>query len=41
MDAPPATRLRTAAAVVAHLLMLAAVLWLWNSDAPQFIYVAF
>jgi hypothetical protein len=33
--------LRTAATVVAHVLMLAAVLLLWNSDAPQFIYVAF
>ncbi len=39
MGSPSA--LRTTATVVAHLLMLAAVLLLWNSNAPQFIYVAF
>jgi hypothetical protein len=27
--------------LIVHLLMLAAVLALWNHDAPQFIYVAF
>jgi hypothetical protein len=35
------SRLRTTAMVVLHVLMLAAVLLLWNNDAPQFIYVAF
>jgi hypothetical protein len=33
--------LRTAATVVLYSLMLLAVLALWNSKAPQFIYVAF
>jgi hypothetical protein len=32
---------KTAASILLHLLMLAAVLALWNNDAPQFIYVAF
>ena len=27
--------------VLLHLLMLLAVLALWNSDAPRFIYIAF
>jgi hypothetical protein len=34
-------RLRTLGSWLLHLLMLAAVLALWNADAPQFIYVAF
>ena len=34
-------RLKTVASVMLHLLMLLAVLVLWNSKAPQFIYVAF
>ena len=33
--------LKTAATVVVYLLMLLAVLALWNNEAPQFIYVAF
>jgi hypothetical protein len=33
--------IKTAASILLHLLMLAAVLALWNNDAPQFIYVAF
>jgi hypothetical protein len=33
--------LKTAATVVVYLLMLIAVLSLWNNEAPQFIYVAF
>jgi hypothetical protein len=32
---------RTAASVVLHLLMLLAVIALWNNDAPGFIYVGF
>jgi hypothetical protein len=31
----------TAAEVALYALMLAAVVALWNNDAPQFIYVAF
>jgi hypothetical protein len=34
-------RLKTVGTVVLYLLMLLAVLALWNNDAPQFIYVAF
>ena len=33
--------LRTVATVVLYALMLAAVIALWNNEAPQFIYVAF
>lgn len=33
--------LRTVATVVLYGLMLAAVVALWNNEAPQFIYVAF
>lgn len=33
--------LRRAGTVLLYLLMLACVLALWNTDAPQFIYVAF
>lgn len=33
--------LRTLATVVLYGLMLLAVIALWNTDAPQFIYVAF
>jgi hypothetical protein len=33
--------MKTALVVLVHLLMLGAVLALWNSNAPQFIYVAF
>jgi hypothetical protein len=33
--------LRRAATAVLYALMLAAVLALWNTHAPQFIYVAF
>jgi hypothetical protein len=33
--------LKTATTLVVYLLMLGAVLALWNNDAPQFIYVAF
>lgn len=33
--------IRTGVGVVVHLLLLLAVLALWNSDAPKFIYVAF
>jgi hypothetical protein len=33
--------LRTLATVVLYTLMLLAVIALWNTDAPQFIYVAF
>jgi len=33
--------LKTVASVILHLLMLLAVLALWNNTAPQFIYVAF
>ena len=32
---------KTGATVVAYLLMLLAVVALWNNEAPQFIYVAF
>ena len=32
---------KTVASILLHLLMLAAILALWNNDAPQFIYVAF
>ncbi len=41
MTAMPRSAWRTTAIVIAHMLMLAAVLLLWNTDAPQFIYVAF
>ena len=34
-------RLRALASVLLHLLMLLAVLALWNGDAPRFIYVVF
>ena len=33
--------LKAAATVVVYLLMLLAVVALWNNEAPQFIYVAF
>ena len=33
--------LRTAATIAVYLLMLLAVVALWNNEAPQFIYVAF
>lgn len=33
--------LKTTGTVVLYVLMLLAVLALWNTDAPQFIYVAF
>ncbi len=33
--------MRALASILLHLLMLAAVLALWNNDAPHFIYVAF
>jgi hypothetical protein len=33
--------LRAVATVVLYGLMLAAVVALWNNEAPQFIYVAF
>jgi hypothetical protein len=33
--------LGTVASILLHLLMLAAILALWNNDAPRFIYVAF
>ncbi len=33
--------MKTFASVLLHLLMLVAVLALWNNEAPQFIYVAF
>jgi hypothetical protein len=32
---------RTIATVLVYALMLAAVVALWNNEAPQFIYVAF
>jgi hypothetical protein len=32
---------RGAVTLVVYLVMLLAVLALWNNDAPQFIYVAF
>lgn len=35
------TALRRTATVLLYLFMLACVLALWNTDAPQFIYVAF
>jgi len=34
-------RLKTIANVLLHLLMLVAILALWNNEAPRFIYVAF
>jgi len=34
-------RLKSLATVALYLLMLLAILALWNNDAPQFIYVAF
>lgn len=34
-------RLKLLATVVLYALMLAAIVALWNNDAPQFIYVAF
>jgi hypothetical protein len=33
--------LKAATTLVVYLLMLGAVLALWNNNAPQFIYVAF
>ncbi len=33
--------LMTVASILLHLLMLAAILALWNNDASRFIYVAF
>ena len=33
--------LRTAGTLILYLLMLGAVLVMWNHDAPQFIYVGF
>ena len=33
--------MRALASILLHLLMLAAILALWNNDAPQFIYLAF
>lgn len=38
---PLGTRLRSLGRFVLYLLMLVAILALWNDDAPQFIYVAF
>lgn len=38
----PARRIaKVSLSIALHLLMLAAVVALWNFDAPQFIYVAF
>ena len=34
-------RLRRTGTVLLYALMLAAILALWNNDAPEFIYVAF
>jgi hypothetical protein len=34
-------RLKLVLTIVVHVLMMLAVLALWNNDAPQFIYVAF
>jgi len=34
-------RLKLLATVVLYALMLAAIVALWNNNAPQFIYVAF
>ena len=33
--------LRTVATIIVYSLMLLAIIALWNSNAPQFIYVAF
>lgn len=41
-EKPSAQRVaKLSLSVALHLLMLAAVVALWNFDAPQFIYVAF
>jgi hypothetical protein len=41
MDSPHVRLLRAVGRIVVYGLMLLAVLALWKSDAPPFIYVAF